>query len=285
MFEASSWHNAEPRLLQTVKLPGDFPVTVAVSCKHNLVCVGFSGAKAGVSCLSYSWRGLGQAGPLHTFPLDQTTPPSSIGDLLGQVFFSDDEEHLYATARGKTGFFASLPTSSLLGSSGSSATAYSLEGKSVTLFDGVSIPRTNNVFVSDPTVGARILAVNQQTQIATVEKTVNITSQKAVCWIALDAQTGKTYIDDAGRRELYELDSYSGAVTAQLSYSNSAQGGFDLVAAGGYVYILYAGKGKFEGSISVISTHGQKGGLELVQTFSLEPLGVTPDAVGLAIGY
>lgn len=283
MFVVSPFDAAEPRLVgKPAKLPGEFPNTVAVSEKHQLACVGFSGAKAGISCLPYSARGLGKAGPLHAFDLGQATPPNSLLDLLGQVFFSADEEYLYTTVRGNTGFFASTPVKAILGQSGT-ADAFSLKGNKTTLFDGVTVG-PGKVIAADPSLGARILSVDSQTQIASVEHNVNVTGQKATCWVTYSEKTGSAYIDDAGKRQLVEFDTATGAITQELNYGGNAAGGFDLAIGGDYVYILFAGSATApHPSITVVNTHGKKASLEEVQVFSLEPLGITPNGDGIAV--
>src|SRR5512142_2473180 len=78
-------------------IPGEFPNTVAASMKNSLACVATTGAKAGVSCASFSSEGLGTMDGLRPFNLGQTTPPVGPTNTVSQVFFSNDGSTLFST--------------------------------------------------------------------------------------------------------------------------------------------------------------------------------------------
>lgn len=83
-----------------VPVPGDFPNTIAASNKGQLVCVGMTGAKAGISCANFGRKGLGRMDNLRKFDLNQTNPPVGPTNTVSQLFFSLDEKHLFATVKG-----------------------------------------------------------------------------------------------------------------------------------------------------------------------------------------
>jgi hypothetical protein len=59
-----------------VAVPGEFPNTIAASEKNKLVCVGMTGAVAGISCAPFDARnGIGKMDNLRKFDIKQSTPP------------------------------------------------------------------------------------------------------------------------------------------------------------------------------------------------------------------
>ena len=113
---------ADPTKLTMVgkpmQVPGEFPNTVAASKKNNVVCVGTTGAVAGVSCAAFSKKGgLGTFDALRPFDLGQTTPPVGPTNTVSQLFFSEDEKTLYTTVKGdptvdNVGFLAAFSAQS-----------------------------------------------------------------------------------------------------------------------------------------------------------------------------
>lgn len=284
MFEASPGKDAGLRLIgESAKLPGEFANTVAVSQKHQLACVGFTGAKAGISCLPYSPQGFGHASSLHAFDLGQLTPPNSLLNLLGQTFFSADESYLYTTVRGDGGFFSAIPVKSFFGKSSDADGTVSLEGFKGALFDGVVVPGTNEVLVADPTYGADKITVDPATHEASLAQAIKIPGQKATCWIAYSKKTGSAYVDDAAHSRVLELDPATGSIIDELNFKNGPPGGFDLAVGGNYIYILYAGNGTVPGSVTVVDTKGKQKSLEQLQVFDLSHLGIKPTAQGMAV--
>jgi hypothetical protein len=109
---------SDPTCLQMlgkpVAIPGEFPNTVAASLKSRLVCVGTTGAVAGISCAPFSAsNGLGQMDAIRPFQLDQSTPPVGPTNTVSHTFFSNDESILFTTVKGNpavnnTGFLSAF---------------------------------------------------------------------------------------------------------------------------------------------------------------------------------
>ena len=97
---------------KAVSSGGDFPVTLAVSAKHSLVCAGNTGAKAGVSCATFcEATGLGAFDKLRPFELNQKTPPTGPLNTVSDAFFNEDETAVLTTVKGdptvnNTGFLS-----------------------------------------------------------------------------------------------------------------------------------------------------------------------------------
>jgi hypothetical protein len=73
MLAIDPWNPMKPTLVGCKRSMGDFPVSVAVSLKHQLVCVANTGIVAGVSCASFdSTCGLGDFDELRRFNVGQT---------------------------------------------------------------------------------------------------------------------------------------------------------------------------------------------------------------------
>ncbi|KAF2096220.1 hypothetical protein NA57DRAFT_78988 [Rhizodiscina lignyota] len=280
MFEAYDERDSSKlRLLgKPAHLPGEFPVTVGASEKHQLACVGFSGAKAGVSCVPYSGRGLGHADALRPFDLGQTTPPNSTLNLVGSTIFSGNEDYVYTTVRGTNGFLSSFPVEFF--GKVSEKGARPITNFKRTLFGAESLPGTDKVVVADTVIGADILTVDHQK--ASIEE-VTISGQKATCWVTASEKTGSGYATDAGVNRLVEFDLDSGKIIKILNLNNGNPGMFDAAVAGNYIYALYAGNGTLPGTVTVFDTKGQKGYLKQVQVYNLEGMGVTPNAIGMAV--
>src|SRR4051794_15744913 len=98
MLSIDSQHPTQLTIVgEPAALPGQFPNTVAASAKNQLACVGTTGAQNGISCSSFSNKGLGQMDDLRSFGLNQSTPPVGPTNSVSQVFFSADESRLFTT--------------------------------------------------------------------------------------------------------------------------------------------------------------------------------------------
>lgn len=165
MFSLSS--PLSPALLGSpVPISGTFPVTVAASPRHSLVCVGTTGALAGVSCARFTSSGIaGAFDALRPFDLGQApdAPPTGGANTLSHVFFSADETVLLATVKGdpaanKTGFIAAFPVSRE-GAVSAQGAMSSPEGTAV-LFGAAAVPGTGDVLVTDASFGAAVVGVS-----------------------------------------------------------------------------------------------------------------------------
>lgn len=281
MFEADARDASKLKLIsQSAELPGEFPTTVDASDNHKLACVGFTGAKSGVSCLSYSKKGLGRADALRDFNLGQTTPPNSSLALVGSTFFSGDQNYVYTTVRGDKNFaFYSFPVYGY--GKASSQGVKSLPNFPRNLFGAESVPGTNKVVSSDTIIGADVLTVGRSQVPAITE--VNVAGQKASCWITQSVKTGSGYVTDSKIDRLVEFDLNTGAIIKELNLNTGDAGHNDAAVGGNYLYTLYSGNvtAGIEASVTVVDTNGEKGYMKRVEHYLLD--GVTTNSVGLAL--
>jgi len=276
-----------------VAIPGEFPNTVAASAKNGLVCVGTSGALAGVSCASFSpSRGLSSMDALRPFDLGQTTPPVGPTNTVSQVFFSADEASLFATVKGdpptnKTGFFSSFAVQARGGAgtgkkgSGrsrargvaavSAQEMRSVPGGTAVLFGSQSVPGSqNHVFATDASFGAALLSVDPSTGKAVTLAKGTVKGQVATCWVTLSPATGTAFVTDVGVNRLVEMSLQDASVISQLDLSaNGDPGLIDLRAAGNFVYALSPGNGTTQAAVTVVDVSGGPGSAKQVQHFEL----------------
>jgi hypothetical protein len=275
---------------QPVMVPGEFPNTVAASDEHNIVCVGTTGAMAGVSCASFSEQGIGAMDNLRAFDLKQSTPPVGPTNTVSQVFFSDDQNTLYATVKGdpsknNTGFLASFPVQpgSTCGSESmmiSETVMKSSPMGTAVLFGSAAIPGTNDIFVTDASFGAAVLSVEAATGAATVKGRGAIEDQKATCWAAISPATGTAFVTDVAINRLVEMSVADASIISTIDLSaNGDPGLIDLRAAGNFVYALSPGNGMTEAAIVVVDAMSKK----QVQHLKLKEFGVGKNAMGMAL--
>lgn len=280
---------------QPMPVQGEFPNTVAVSMKHKLACVGTTGAKNGVSCATFSKQGLGKFDGLRSFGLKQTTPPVGPTNSVSQLFFSDDQNTLFATVKGdpavnNTGFFSAFKVQQAQGGMGKAMaslatqdTRSSPNGTAV-LFGSAVIRGTSNVFVTDASFGAGILSVNPASGIASLVAKQAIADQAATCWATISPATGSAFVTDVGKDRVIEMSLTDASILGNTDLSaNGAPGLIDLAAAGTAIYALSPGNGTTPAAVSVLDVSGGKGSAELLQNFDLSSLGVGPNAQGMQV--
>lgn len=273
---------------QPVALPGEFPNTVAASAKNNLVCVGTTGAKAGVSCSSFSAQGLGKMDGLRAFDIGQKTPPIGPTNTVSQVFFSGDESMLFTTVKGdpavnNTGFLSMFPVEQQQGAAACLSTKdvrSSPEGTAV-LFGSSAIPGSNNLFVTDASFGAAVLSMDQNGK-ATVAGKGAIEGQAATCWATVSESTKSAFVTDVGVNRVVEMSLKDASIIKELTLDNGDPGLIDLKAAGDFVYALSPGNGTTNSAITVLDVSGGQGSMKQVQHFDLK--GVAAEtAMGMAV--
>lgn len=266
-------------------VPGDFPVTVAASVKRSLVCVGYTGAKAGVSCAPFTHEGLGPMKKMLDFDLDQTTPPTGPTNTVAQVFFTENDTRLITTVKGdpttnNTGFVSVLPFED----SWSSTTPKGRDVRTsppgtAVLFGGVNIPDTSDLFITDASFGATLLDLHETTdKVSLLHKTV-ISGQKATCWAAYSKARRSVFVTDAGVDRLIEIGADDSKIRSTLDLNNGDPGLVDLKVSGRFVYALSPGNGTTPAAITVVDSFR---GLQ-IQHFDLEKLGVSKRSQGMAI--
>ncbi|KFY40028.1 hypothetical protein V494_03694 [Pseudogymnoascus sp. VKM F-4513 (FW-928)] len=275
----------------SASIPGDFPVTVAASAKNNLVCVGTTGEKSGVSCTSFSSHGLGKMDALRPFGLGQTTPPVGPFNTVSQVLFSSDESVLFTAVKGNppannTGFISAFPVNAASPCGGAISSLSTTETRSspagtAVLFGSVAIPGSNSLFVTDASFGAAVLAVDSSNKASTTGKGV-IADQSATCWATISELTGNAYVTDIAVNHLVEMSTKDASIISSTDLSaNGGPGLTDLVSGGNFVYALSAGNGTSKATVTVLDVSG--GSVKQVQYFDVSSTGAGKNAQGLAV--
>lgn len=278
-----------------VAVPGEFPNTVAVSTKHNLACVGMTGATAGVSCASFdAAKGLGQMDALRAFDLGQSTPPVGPLNTVSQVLFSEDESTMFATVKGdptvnNTGFLASFAVTA---GAGQKAAAVSSQGQMVSpsgtavLFGTAAIPDSASLFATDASFGAAVLGVQGKVNAVGQGQAVNtigagaIQGQSATCWAAISPATGTAFVTDVGVPRLVQMSTDDASVINQIDLSASGDPGLiDLAASGKFIYALSPGNGTTKAAMMVVSTAT----MSMAQRVDLSALGADKSVQGVTI--
>ncbi|RBA20821.1 hypothetical protein FPRO05_08268 [Fusarium proliferatum] len=271
---------SDPTKLQMVgkpvQVPGEFPNTVAASAKNGVVCVGSTGAKAGVSCSSFSRQGLGAMDELRTIDLGQTTPPAGPTNTLSQVLFSEDESMLFTMVKGdpavnNTGFIsvANVEMNNGVAAVSKQDARSSPEGTAV-LFGSQVIPGTSKVFATDASFGAAILDVDPNNCEATTAAKGAVDGQTATCWVAISPATKSAFVTDVGRNRVVEMSLEDASVVSELDLTcNGDPGLIDLAASGNFLYALSPGNGTTQAAVTVLDVSGGSGSAKMVQHFEL----------------
>ncbi|KAK3365278.1 hypothetical protein B0T24DRAFT_584089 [Lasiosphaeria ovina] len=274
-------------------LPGEFPTTVAASKKHQLVCVGLTGKKAGIACARFSAKtGLGKVDTWREIQLGQTTPPLGPTNTISQVFFSGDESQLLTTVKGdppskKDGFFSAYAVGgneSAGSESLSQRDVRSTPNGTAVLFGSAVIPGSTDVFVTDASFGAAVLSVDARSEKASVRAMVQVADQKATCWATISLATQTAFVTDVGKDRLLEIGYHPGGIKIITTISlpspkDGSLGLVDLRAAGNFVYILSPGRDGVEASIFIVHAPSRK----LVQTAGIKSIGAGKNAMGMGL--
>ena len=273
---------------QPVSVPGEFPNTIAASAKQKLVCVGTSGAKAGVSCSSFSASGIAGMDALRPFKLNQTTPPSGPLNTVSQVFFSQDETRLYTTVKGdptkgNTGFLSSFGVEAgcdrgqmMVSQTG----VQSSPNGTAVLFGSSTIPGSTDLFVTDASFGAAVLSMDKATNVASVKGKSAIEGQKATCWATVSKATKTAFVTDVAMNRIVEMSVTDAKILNTIDLSaNGDPGLIDLQAAGNFIYALSPGNGTKSAAISVVDVQSKK----QVQHFQAVGSSFGKDSMGMAV--
>lgn len=272
---------------QPVSVPGDFANTIAASAKQKLVCVGTSGAKAGVSCASFSDNGISTLDALRPFMLNQTTPPAGPLNTVSQVFFSQDETKLYTTVKGdptkgNMGFLASFDVERGCGQGqmmvSQSGIMSSPNGTAV-LFGSSTIPGSTDLFVTDASFGAAVLSIDKSTNMATVKGKTTIEGQKATCWATVSAATKSAFVTDVAFNHIVEMSLTDAKILNTIDLNNGYPGLIDLQAAGDFIYALNPGNGTTPAAVTVVNARTKK----QVQHFQAVGASFDKNAMGMAV--
>ncbi|KAJ5605272.1 hypothetical protein N7510_010426 [Penicillium lagena] len=265
-------------------VPGEFPVTVAASVMRNLVCVGYTGAKAGVSCAPFTREGLGPMKQVLDFDLGQTTPPKGPTNTVAQVFFTANDTRLITTVKGdptanNTGFISVLPFKDSCSSTFESRDVRTSPPGTAVLFGGVNIPDTSDLFITDASFGVALLDLHPATdKLSLLHKTV-ISGQMATCWAAYSEARESVFVTDVAVNRLIEINKHDAKIMSTLDLKNGDPGMVDLQVSGRFVYALSPGNGTTPAAITVVdSFQGRQ-----IQNFKLDKLGASKRSQGMAI--
>lgn len=256
-------------------IPAEFPVTVAASAHKKLVCVGASGAVAGVACAPFSRTGgIGAMDDLRVFDLGQTTPPVGPLNTVSQVFFSADESTVFTTVKGdpatnKTGFLAAFPVAGSQPRSDCDAGAFVVASEGVrsspagtgALFGSSTIAGSEDLFVTDATFGAVVLSNAGQKSVSTfaLQGKGVIDGQSATCWATISPATNTAFVTDVGVNRLIEMSSKDASIKNVMDLAaNGDPGLIDLRAAGHLVYALSPGNGTTPAAVTVVDAVTKK---------------------------
>ena len=262
---------------------GEFPVSLAVSRKHGMVCVGNTGAKAGVACGSICGsEGIGAMDALRPFELNQKTPPTGPLNSVADLFFNEKHDILLATVKGdptvnNTGFISAFSVQN--GAVSMQDTRSSPNGTAV-LFGSVNIHGTNNILATDASFGAGILSIGKDNKIS-LKTATKVDDQKATCWSTISKKTGTGFVTDVAVNHLVEMDLTTGAIIKKTNLDTTNPGLIDVKAAGDFMYALSPGNANVTSAVAVFDLSGGKGTAKQIQNFN--PKGVTDSAQGMAV--
>ncbi|KAJ9268264.1 hypothetical protein DTO212C5_5592 [Paecilomyces variotii] len=276
---------------EPASVPGEFPNTLAASMKNQIVCVGSTGAKAGVSCSSFSQKGLGKMDGLREFHLGQSTPPVGPTNTVSQVLFSNDESTLLTMVKGdptvnNTGFVATFPVNqaSFRGPASVSmdGTRSSPSGTAV-LFGTNPIAGTQNFFATDASFGATILSLDKKADQLALKSKQAIGGQKATCWTTISQSSKSAFVTDVQVNHIVEMSLDNARIIKEYDTSsvNAGPGFIDLAAAGNFVYALSPGNGTSEAKVVVMDVSRGQGKAKIVQSFGLGALGAGKNSQGM----
>ncbi|KAF8635306.1 hypothetical protein AX17_003954 [Amanita inopinata Kibby_2008] len=200
----------DPTMLTMVGEPvssrGDFPNSITLNKRENVLCVANTGKINNVNCFRVHRRG--GLSPLQNTmrPLgfNQTTPPSAPTETTGQITFTPDDKQLLVSVKGvpNPGYLAIWDVRE----------DGSLSKRFRTMFGGVAtwsisfIPGTNALLSADPLVGYNIFDLDKFAANSSVRGTqYPIKDQVALCWSERSPKTGNYYLTDTFRDVIYEV--------------------------------------------------------------------------------
>ncbi|KAG9906210.1 hypothetical protein KCU81_g9940, partial [Aureobasidium melanogenum] len=284
MFAIDPWNPLKPMLLASRSSVGDFPVSVAVSMKHKIVCVANTGINAGVSCASLDPTcGMNEFDALRRFNVGQTqNPPTGPTPGVGDIIFNADESEVIVFAKGNgrdiPGFVEKY-TVLQNGSVSQQGQQYKPPGLGAE-FGSAVIPWSGDYVVSSQAnFGAVVLDLNDLT--AEPKAKTNVTDQKASCWAQVSSFTGTAFITDAALNRLVETNLTTGEIVSEYSPPNDNPAMTDFRASGSKMWFLAAGNGTTPASICTIDVSGGPKSAMQIQNIAIP--GADANAQGLAV--
>lgn len=282
-------------LIGTYTTPGDFPVSLAV--RHDLLCVGHAGPRAGVSCARWSPRGIDAFDTLRAVDLDQTNPPSAARNLLSETYFADDGKGpvVVANVRGisssggsssnNTSFLATWPVDQQKPVVSYKPTLISPSG-TASLFGAAPIPHSSLVFIADPTFGGVTIDLSHPEKPITK---IAVPGQKAICWARVSINStpnqtiGTAILPDARKNRIAEVDILSGTILQDWTSSNGNAGNFDFALAAGRMYALAFGQNSTDTTARVAVFDVSSSSASFADVHNVAVDGTDGFAMGLAV--
>ncbi|KAI1836862.1 hypothetical protein DTO006G1_5752 [Penicillium roqueforti] len=247
-------------------------------------CVGYTGAKSGVSCAEFTPEGLQQMDQVIDIELHQTTPPVGPTNTVARVFFAANDTRLITTVKGdpsagKAGFVSVLPFKDSCSSVFESHDIRSSPPSTAVLFGGVEIPGTSDLFITNASFGATVLILDDVTDEVSLKHKITIEGQKATCWATYSPLRESVFLTDAASNRLVEVRNDGSKILTILDLRNGDHGLTDVRAIGHYVYALSPGNGTKVAAITVVDSFDGR----QIQHFELDKLGAGQRSQGLAI--
>lgn len=276
LFKISAKNPTELTLLGSPQSTGgEFPQSVAYSAALKTACVVNGGAVDGISCFSVSNKGLRalDASP-RPLGLGQTTPAVGSPNTASDISFSSDSASLIVAVKGNpavnnTGFFAVYPVSR--GVVSRHGTKSSPPGTALP-FGIAAVDGTNKIVIADPTIGAVLVSVDQNSFSATTTAAIPVANQKAICWTTYSSLTGMAYLADAAVNRIVAVNTKTGAIAAETVLTNGNRGMFDIVASGPFLYALAPTANSTH--VVVMDISAGKGAISEKQNFEVVGLGL-----------
>ena len=275
-------------------VPGEFVNTVAASSKHSLVCAAATGAKAGISCSTFdAQNGIGAMDGLREFDLNQTTPPVGPTNTVSQLFFSGDENTLFATVKGNPtknnmGFLSAFSvTPAEQSCNGNEATLQTMDTRSspngtAVLFGSFPIKGGSNIFATDASFGAAIISINDKGEGSTVTAQP-IAGQKATCCVTISDASHSAFVTDVANPRIVEMSLTDAKILGQLDTSaTGATGMIDLRAAGDFVYALAPGDANSTTQVLVTNVKQGIKNAKVIQVFDASSMGAGQRSQGMS---
>lgn len=218
-----------PRLVGSYPTNGGFPNSLTVY--NDLVCVGHGGNPAGVSCASWSPRGISKFDDLRSLVLNQSDPPNTSLNLMSQVYFTGDGSWLVVNIRGGTDTPPFIVKYEVERGGVSDRGDVFLPVGSIAPFGTGVVLGSSLAFISDPNFGGMTIDLNNPDR--PVSNSV-VPGQKASCWAKVKPGTASGILADAAIDRIVEVDLFSGEITQEFNSTFGLIGNFDFAIDNSY---------------------------------------------------
>ena len=263
---------------------GEFPTTVGISPKHRLACVGQNGVQSGIACASYSTRtGLKPFDARRDFGLNNTTPPFDEYNGISTVFFSEDENILFADVKGaprdsqrgipitgvpELGSFGYLAAFRVNRDAVSYDVVKSSPAGAGVMFGASIIPGTKDIIIADPYFGGEVITYDENTLVATTKSHTVFPLNSFTCWSGYSEVTDTAFFTDGMVNHLIETDINSGEIITIVNLTaNGNFGNDDIIISGDFLYTLSPNIPTNATEVNVFDISRGRGTVNIVQSF------------------